>query len=248
MKFRIISDLHTEFWGDNGSKKLSRILDFVLPPLDTDKDSILLVAGDTFTYSARHKVEPLMNHLDSRFLEVVAVQGNHEPYGASIEEGEGFFREWGVSTEFNQVFGGVRVAGATLWTDFNKADPISMYNALGGMNDYKSIKNFRPEDSLDRHREAMKYLENHVKEGGVVMTHHAPSFKSIHSKYASGDNSSYFSDLEEFILRKKPALWVHGHVHNCFDYTIGETRVVCNPVGYRGYEVTGYRKNLVIEI
>ena len=31
-------------------------------------------------------------------------------------------------------------------------------------------------------------------------------------------------------------LWIHGHVHNNFDYMIGDTRVICNPRGYEMYQ------------
>jgi hypothetical protein len=31
-------------------------------------------------------------------------------------------------------------------------------------------------------------------------------------------------------------VWTHGHTHDEFKYTIGETTVVCNPRGYHGYE------------
>jgi len=36
--------------------------------------------------------------------------------------------------------------------------------------------------------------------------------------------------------RPQIKLWVHGHTHDPYDYVIGETRVVCNPRGYIGYE------------
>jgi Icc-related predicted phosphoesterase len=29
-------------------------------------------------------------------------------------------------------------------------------------------------------------------------------------------------------------LWVHGHIHDRSAYTIGATRVICNPAGYDG--------------
>jgi hypothetical protein len=35
-------------------------------------------------------------------------------------------------------------------------------------------------------------------------------------------------------------LWVHGHTHDSFDYTIKGTRVVCNP---RGYARDGVNEN-----
>ena len=30
----------------------------------------------------------------------------------------------------------------------------------------------------------------------------------------------------------QPALWVHGHMHESYDYEVYGTRVVCNPRGY----------------
>ncbi len=42
----------------------------------------------------------------------------------------------------------------------------------------------------------------------------------------------FVSDLSEVIDRWQPALWIHGHVHDNFDYHVGATRIVCNPKGY----------------
>ena len=50
-------------------------------------------------------------------------------------------------------------------------------------------------------------------------------------------NGGYHSSLEEFIMdRPNIKLWTHGHTHEEFDYMVGDTRVVCNPRGYIGYE------------
>lgn len=47
-------------------------------------------------------------------------------------------------------------------------------------------------------------------------------------------------------------LWVHGHVHESFDYWIGRCRVVCNPRGYPGRagqaENARFDPNYVVEI
>lgn len=104
---------------------------------------------------------------------------------------------------------------------------------------------FSPEDALDYHRKCLDYIKEIVqnrKEGDkfVVVGHHAPSIQSIHQKYKYDQimNGGYMSSLEEFILdRPSIKLWIHGHVHDMFDYNIGETRVVCNPRGYSGYEI-----------
>ena len=35
----------------------------------------------------------------------------------------------------------------------------------------------------------------------------------------------------------RAALWIHGHMHDSFDYEINGTRVVCNPRGYTPFEL-----------
>ncbi|EHP40658.1 Ser/Thr protein phosphatase family protein [Cupriavidus basilensis OR16] len=67
----------------------------------------------------------------------------------------------------------------------------------------------------------------------VVITHFAPSPLSISPKFAGSHlNASFVSDLRQEISAWQPALWVHGHTHDSFDYQLGATRVVCNPRGY----------------
>lgn len=103
---------------------------------------------------------------------------------------------------------------------------------------------FSPTDAADDH-DAMMNTVNDVclanrQEKIVVVSHHAPTHMSIHERYRGGNNDlnyAYFTDLSEFILdRPQIKLWIHGHVHDDFDYMVGCTRVVCNPRGYVGFE------------
>lgn len=102
---------------------------------------------------------------------------------------------------------------------------------------------FSPEDAVVDHKMFMQYLRT-VIEGKfgdkvVVCGHHAPSKQSTHPRYADEQlmNGGYSSNLEEFIIdHPQIKLWTHGHTHEEFDYVIGETRIVCNPRGYIGYE------------
>ena len=67
----------------------------------------------------------------------------------------------------------------------------------------------------------------------VVITHHGPHWESVHPKYRTGTSlltAAFVSDLAA--LMGKALLWVHGHVHDSFDYEINGTRVVANPRGY----------------
>ena len=56
------------------------------------------------------------------------------------------------------------------------------------------------------------------------------------------------TDISNEIIDHGPALWVHGHTHNSFDYTLGRTRAIVNSYGYKDVEVNPqYNKQLVIE-
>jgi len=44
--------------------------------------------------------------------------------------------------------------------------------------------------------------------------------------------SVFVSDAEDLMGSERVTLWIHGHTHNSFDYTVRGTRVVCNPRGY----------------
>jgi predicted phosphodiesterase len=69
----------------------------------------------------------------------------------------------------------------------------------------------------------------------VVVTHHMPSMLSVPRRFRDDRSSAAFaSSLEDLVQRCN--LWIHGHTHDRFDYTIGASRVVANPRGYPGEE------------
>lgn len=102
---------------------------------------------------------------------------------------------------------------------------------------------FTPQDSIEDHRKMVDYINNVVAEKDdkkfVVVTHHTPSWQSCSERfrYDTLMNGAFHTELGDFIAyRPQIKLWIHGHTHDDFDYEIGETRVVCNPRGYMGYE------------
>jgi hypothetical protein len=164
-----------------------------------------------------------------------------------------------------KIIDDVVFVGATLWTDMNKGDPLTLHAVRDMMNDFRIIRNdekgfspLKPADVAIRHRQTLQYFKHilgeHKESKCVVVGHHSPSYQSIHPQYANEHlmNGAYHSDLSEFILdHPQVVLWTHGHTHYCFDYQIGNCRVVCNPRGYQsdGYsEETGFNPNLVLEI
>ncbi|MBC7489686.1 MAG: hypothetical protein H7240_06600 [Glaciimonas sp.] len=63
-----------------------------------------------------------------------------------------------------------------------------------------------------------------------MVSHHAPTTGSIHPRYkGSSLNACFVSDIEARLKVWQPALWVHGYLHDSFDYQVENTRVVCNP-------------------
>jgi Icc-related predicted phosphoesterase len=48
---------------------------------------------------------------------------------------------------------------------------------------------------------------------------------------------------------ERAALWIHGHMHESFDYEVYGTRLVCNPRGYAPEALNpDFRSDWVIEI
>jgi hypothetical protein len=140
--------------------------------------------------------------------------------------------------------------GATLWTDCNKEDPITLHALTDMMNDYRAIRNddlhwikLRPEHTVRRHQQTLGYIKSVVEgkhdEKFVMVGHHTPSHKSIHENYANDYvmNGGYHSDLSEFILdHPQIKLWTCGHTHEPHSYYIGDTLVACSPRGYAGWD------------
>jgi Icc-related predicted phosphoesterase len=82
----------------------------------------------------------------------------------------------------------------------------------------------------------------------VVVTHHGPHRGSVHPRYCDDLlTGGFVSDCEDLILASRPHLWVHGHTHNCADYLVGATRVICNAHGY-GNENPAFDPSLVVEV
>lgn len=162
----------------------------------------------------------------------------------------------------------VRVIAATLWTDFEvfgesrRAETMAI--AGRDMNDFHRIqildavqqepRRFDPNDALRLHQDSRLFIEAELGarfDGiSIVMTHHAPSSRSVPSRFAADPlTAAYVSDLDDLIERTQPHLWVHGHLHTSSDYVIGSTRVVCNPRGYYPLELNpNFDPELVVEI
>ncbi|WP_244438962.1 metallophosphoesterase [Paraburkholderia dilworthii] len=233
MRFQIASDLHLEM--------LYRFVGYrVIEPVP-NADALIL-AGDIHSHT--HAIKAFADWP----VPVYYVHGNHEGYAAHY---------YGVTAEIARVaagsnihylernavaLGGLRILGACLWTDYelNGNATSAMREAERCLSDHIAIRvgdggNFTPAIARAEHMKSRTWLQQQLAFpfGGktVVVTHHGPHPQSVHPRYA-GDllNAAFVSDLTPLV--EQADLWVHGHVHDSFDYTVGKCRVIANPRGY----------------
>ena len=235
-----MSDLHLEF-GPLSEQ----------PAADTD---VLILAGD-ITY--KNRVD-WINEQAERFEHVIYVTGNHEYYKSNISHTDEYLADdLDPRVHFLQN-DSVKIEdtwfhGTTLWTDMGT--PADEYFISKGMSDFRVIRKgpdyrrFRPNDAKMLHHRSMMYLKKNVKEGDVVVTHHAPSFKSSLDHFIGSPlNPAYATDLSNFMMDHKPKFWIHGHMHNTSDYKIAGTNVLCNPRGYVHEENFEFDINKTFEV
>jgi hypothetical protein len=194
---------------------------------------------------------------------VLYVPGNHEFYGGSLAGTLQRLRQLCAGTQVRVLdrdevhLGGIRFLGATLWTNFlldgdGQARALAVQTALRQMRDFQRIhvdeaqsELFTPSHSAASFVRDAAWLADRLAqphEGPtVVITHHAPSPRSIHPRFAGSPlNACFVSDAQSLLDGERVQLWVHGHTHDTFDYVVNGTRVVCNP---RGYARDGVNEN-----
>jgi predicted phosphodiesterase len=242
VKLNILSDVH--------------LSQGALAPPATDADVVIL-AGDIA------RPQEAITWACGFGKPVLYVPGNHEFYGGSIAGTLAELRRLSAGTRIRVldddelVLDGVRFLGSTLWTDFmlfGKGEPRAeaMRTAQAFMRDFSRIRVgetsqalFSPDDAAMRFAVHAAWLESRLAEAHagptVVITHHAPSPRSVHPRFAGSVlNACFASDAEHLVDGRSVRLWIHGHTHDSFDYALNGTRVVCNP---RGYAKDGVNEN-----
>ena len=242
MKLNILSDLHLSVCA--------------LDPPSTAADVVIL-AGDIA------RPEQAIAWARALRKPVLFVPGNHEFYGGSVTGTREALARCAAGTNVRllddgeAIIGGVRFLGTTLWTDFRLfGDGAERDEAMATgqrlLRDFTRIRNtddsptrFAPADAAALFDVQSHWLQTRLatRFAGptVVVTHHAPSRKSIHPRFADSPlNACFVSDAEHLLDGSRARLWIHGHTHDSFDYAVNGTRVVCNP---RGYAPRGVNEN-----
>jgi predicted phosphohydrolase len=253
MKFRLVSDIHQEFFLH------SKTADFWVPePLEDDKNTVLIIAGDFALVKHQSTLKFLLEDLCKQFYSVVYVLGNHEYWKGcllravpKLEACTDHLKNLYILENDTVVFGDTVVIGCTLWSDID-------YFAAQYMHDYTAIRystdnprRINMMDTITLHVESVNYIADAIQcykhLNKVVVTHFSPSEKSVASYFDNSTvNSAYFSNLEHMV--DQVDVWCHGHMHNSSDYMVGDGRVICNPRGYLDSENPEFKENLVFEV
>lgn len=210
MKIGIMSDLH-----------MNKTVKTVETPWDfePEPDVFYICAGDIC-----EDVDARSRFNQKHYDHMLSINGNHDYFHTTFSDAK-------YHTILREV-NGVRIAAATLWTDLS--DNLSWFYYKKGLIDCAYISDLTYELMVETHEMHKHFLFG--MDADIIVSHHAPTRRSVHEKYHNDPyNVCFANDLEKQILnmKKPPKLWIHGHTHDDFDYMIGDTRVICHPRGYK---------------
>lgn len=252
MKVRYFSDLHVEF--QRG------FCDIWTPPeMEHDLDTVCILAGDIDM--GKHTAA-YADLLAPRFKAVILVLGNHDMWGETLNRVEEKIRE--KITEPNVhllqnekvTIDGVEILGTTLWTDMDKQDPFTVWDAPRKMNDFRKIKvnrggrytRMHPQDWLAENKKAREFLLENLDPGKIqlVVTHHAPDFACAEGNLNKPDAYYYNRGMDGYIMQANT--WIFGHTHHRYEEYLGGCHVLTNPMGYIMQPVPGFDEEALIEV
>lgn len=236
---RAYSDIHNEF---------HPAFLYQIPALPDDLNTVLVLAGDIdflkrgVTYA---------NSMAHRFKAIIYVAGNHEYYHA--KHGKFGSIQSMVTAENVHLLNNQSVTiddtifiGSTFWTDI-PGSLIIRTSIISGLNDFNRIRwneqhgyrKFTMDDWMKEHWTSIQYVSTTVANAPrdkkvVVVSHHAPSWKSCVYDHIEDTAYAYYSSYDPIVMDCD--VWIHGHTHDCVDYTLTggsrTGRVVANCRGY----------------
>lgn len=231
-------------------------------PFDYDEvptADVLILAGDIGIISEPQTIITILQRVQDKFDHILLVAGNHE-YWRGIYDPTllvDMIHQFELSDKVHVftkdartfVLDNVTFIGATLWTDYDRNNPVTKLIAKNSMVDFvvtgivdvdhnerPYTRFLRPEDIYDIHKQELEEIYHEIDNAHsignqvVVMTHHAPSHRSVPERF-KGDslNGAFVSELQTY----GADFWIHGHIHNSFDYVNEDgTRILANPCGY----------------
>ena len=199
--------------------------------LDTSGVDVLVLAGDIADHS---RLMLVLDHFSRKYSdsEIVYCYGNHEFYGARFNDKP--LTQSDLPGNLHCLdksvvkIGKQRFIGAALWFPYKAESQAYRYQ----LSDFTYIRGFDPA-VYEENEATARFFADEMQPSDVVVTHHYPCKRSTSKEWENDPTNAFFySPLDDLIEERKPKLWIHGHTHDSFDYRFGETRIVCNPLGY----------------
>jgi Calcineurin-like phosphoesterase len=225
-----------------------------IPQADLDVEAIVL-AGDIHG-TPDHLRDMLQNIRDTQRPEttLVVVPGNGDFLGQELEESRAGYRT-AVASIDNAVFvddavytlpSGVRIIGSVLWDEPTAEEGrkiMKMFEDAG----FTGVDGIRIEgkpltlnETIGFHRHARAFIEDELRKlsheqrrATIVCTHFWPRLAAsravlpFEEAELIGDDADRLY-MDEFIKEHGPRFWFVGHIHECVDFAVGNTRVICN--------------------
>ncbi|KAH7101866.1 Ser/Thr protein phosphatase protein [Auriculariales sp. MPI-PUGE-AT-0066] len=260
-QLQIMSDLHLEM--ERGSHEL---YNYDIQP----QASTLILLGD-IGYTISDELFTWFEQQLLKFVTVVFVPGNHEPYWASLSESTKRLEDFAVRHSTPSDTRGrfillnrsrfdltptITLLGCTLWA---KLDPEELDLLSFMLTDFKRIKDLNPSNFSAEHARDLEWLNGAVQDIAanepersiVILTHHAPTTEGVSNpRYRDGPTKSGWATE----LTAEPCwnadivrLWAFGHTHFSCDLVRNGIRVYSNQRGYKDGEGL-YNPNKVITL
>ena len=258
MKFRIISDLHIDINAHYEDDNLLKFDPDAFYLIAGDTSGSYTITSNFIENHINQGVFILGNHEGYEADRETHIDTNLTKENIADKLSRDFPLTSKVSfleNQYKEIGEGIIVVGCTLYTDFRLYEDLdydqtyAMNYAHNRMNDFRYVytygdthetyRNVTPLDYVRYFNTSLNFIEETCNKFPdkkiVVVTHHAPSMKSIQGRYVTDVlSAAYASPLEDFIkAHDNIKLWTHGHIHNVAEYKFRNRAQVINcPFGY----------------
>lgn len=246
MRIDYISDLHLDFWlSQMNMGKLTK-------EIGLGSGEVLIIAGDIGHYFNEDCL--FLSYCKTLYNHVFVVPGNHDFYLISEEIRNKFShnsmervlktKEYCDHNDIHFLDGnvvdvnGVKIGGLGMSWDTSfyemKTGNVPQWETLEVL--YKSMNDSRlifDVDPLCYFRDQYEKLMA-IDEVDVMVSHYGPVIPSdMRPEFRNSITTTfYYFDGRSEINRLNPKAWVFGHTHDSHDFMYGNTRMLCNPLGY----------------
>lgn len=258
MKFRIISDLHVDINADYEDNNLLKFDPDAFYLIAGDTSGSYTITSNFIENHINQGVFILGNHEGYEADREKHIDTNLTKENIADKLSRDFPLTSKVSfleNQYKEIGEDIIVVGCTLYTDFRLYEDLdydqtyAMNYAHNRMNDFRYVytygdthetyRHVTPSDYVNYFNTSLNFIEETCNKFSdkkiVVVTHHAPSMKSIQGRYVTDVlSAAYASPLDDFIkAHDNIKLWIHGHIHDKAEYKFrNRAQVISCPFGY----------------